>query len=86
LISDEGESGLLAQARAQSDLVSGSSSSGGSKRKIKLVLCGFQVFLGFHAVALHIVMILRASPFHIVNGIDDVLVNRFEILKVSYLC
>lgn len=41
-----------------------------------------QMFNGFHAVTCHVEMIGGASAVHLVDGFNDVVVNRVQIVPV----
>jgi hypothetical protein len=57
-------------------------SSGRIYRQAQLSFRCVQMFLGFCAVAVHIVVIGCASAFHFVDRLDDVLVNIVKVVPV----
>ncbi len=59
--------------------------SGGLYRFVQLALRMTQRFFRPGAVALHIVMVCRASPFHFMDRLDDMFVHLFQVMPVTNL-
>jgi hypothetical protein len=60
-------------------------SSGGFDSQVQFVFGRVQVFFGFRAVALHIVMIGGTGSFHFVDRFHYVFVNRIKIAPIVNL-
>src|ERR1700733_11632639 len=61
-------------------------SFGGIDREAQLPLCCAKVILSFGAVAHHVVMIGCTCMLHLIDGFNDILVNRIKIVPGVDLC
>ena len=86
-ISDAAESeapnkGLISSSRYASLLMG----LGSLDREAQLPLRCAEVILGFGAVALHVVVIRRTCMLHLMDGLNNMLVNIVKIVPIVGLC